>query len=107
MHRLADHNEDYAPFQIDWVGVQAKQLQREGSLCGCPEPPGNWRNPLLWLQVPRRFWVFQGIFEGILALHESTFESLGVTFAQKNHRLRDPDQAEEEPSSYIHLLFEK
>ena len=38
MHRLAD-NEDYAPFQIDWVGVQAKQLQCEGSLCGClPEP---------------------------------------------------------------------
>ena len=40
MHRLADHNEDYAPFQIYWVGVQAKQLQREGSLCGCPEPLG-------------------------------------------------------------------
>ena len=58
MHRLADHNEDYAPFQIDWVGVQAKQLQREGSLCGCPEPPGNWRYPLLGLQVSRRlFWA--------------------------------------------------
>ena len=49
MHRLADHNEDYAPFQIDWVGVQAKQLQREGSVCGFPEPPGDWRNPLLGL----------------------------------------------------------
>ena len=42
-----------------------------------------------------------------LALHESTLESLGATFAQKNHRLRDPDQAEEEASLYIHLLFEK
>ena len=30
MHRLADDNEDNAPFQIDYLdlGVQAKQLQR-------------------------------------------------------------------------------
>ena len=38
MLRLADYNEDYHPSRLDWVGVQAKQLQREGSLCGCPEP---------------------------------------------------------------------
>ena len=38
MHRLADHNEDYAPFQIDWVGVQAKQLQRV---------PAAYQSPLL------------------------------------------------------------
>ena len=36
MHRLADDNEDYATFQIDWVGVQAKQLH-------CTEPPVDWR----------------------------------------------------------------
>ena len=49
----------------------------------------------------------QDIFEGILALHESNLESLDVTLDQKNHHLRDPDQAEEVASSYIHLLFEK
>ena len=32
MHRLADDNEDNAPFQIDPLGVQAKQLH-------CTEPP--------------------------------------------------------------------
>ena len=101
MHRLADHNEDYAPFQIDWVGVQAKQLQREGSLCGCPEPPGNWRDPLLGLQVLRRFRASSGPLEGIVALHESTFESQG-DIARKNHRLGVPDQAEDR--DFIPLL---
>ena len=33
MHRLADDNEDNAPFQIDPLGVQAKQLHR------VPVPP--------------------------------------------------------------------
>ena len=38
MHRLADDNEDNAPFQIDYLdlGVQAKQLHRT-------EPPVDWR----------------------------------------------------------------
>ena len=38
MHRLADDNEDNAPFQIDYLdlGVQAKQLH-------CTEPPVDWR----------------------------------------------------------------
>ena len=44
MHRLPDDNEDYAPFQIDYLdlGVQAKQLQRIRRL---PEPPVDWRYP--------------------------------------------------------------
>ena len=33
MHRLADNNVDNAPFQIDPLGVQAKQLHR------VPVPP--------------------------------------------------------------------
>ena len=49
----------------------------------------------------------EDFFEGILALHESTFESLDVTFAQENHRLRDPDQEEELSRPSIHLLFEE
>ena len=52
MLRLADYNEDYHPSRLDWVGVQAKQLQRKGSLCGCPEPLviGDTLDPLLVLQ---------------------------------------------------------
>ena len=40
MHRLADDNEDNAPFQIDYLdlGVQAKQLQRV---------PAAYQSPLL------------------------------------------------------------
>ena len=38
MHRLADDNEDNAPFQINYLdlGVQAKQFHRT-------EPSGDWR----------------------------------------------------------------
>ena len=38
MHRLADDNEDNAPFQIDYLdlGVQAKQLQRVPASYQCP-----------------------------------------------------------------------
>ena len=38
MHRLADDNEDNAPFQIDYLdlGVQAKQLQRVLAAYQCP-----------------------------------------------------------------------
>ena len=37
MHRLADDNEDNAPFQIDPLGVQAKQVHR------LPEPLADGR----------------------------------------------------------------
>ena len=38
MHRLADDNEDNAPFQIDYLdlGVQAKQLQHVPAAYQCP-----------------------------------------------------------------------
>ena len=84
MLRLADYNEDYHPSRLDWVLVQAKQLQREGSLCGCPEPPGNWRYPLLGLKVLRRFRASSGPLEGIVALHESTFESQGDIYSEES-----------------------
>ena len=108
MHRLADHNEDYALFQTNWVGVQAKQLQREGSLCGCPEPLviGETLDSLLGLQVLRCFRASSGPLEGIVALLESTFESQG-DITRKNQRLGDPDQAEEDSRTSVPLLFEK
>ena len=88
--------------------VQAKQLQCEGSLCGCPEPLGIGDTLSLGYKFEAPLLGFsQDIFEGILALHESNVELLDVTFDQKNHRLRDPDQAEEESRSSIHLPFEK
>ena len=120
MHRLADHNEDYAPFQIDWVGVQAKQLQREGNRL--PEPPVGWRNPLLWLQAPRPFrasprtslkshWPSRSpppdLSDVPLAGKDTASKSLEVTLAQKDNRPRAPDQAEDSSSPIVSSLRNK
>ena len=39
LHRLADHKEDYAPFQINWVGVQASRYTAQSPLL-TEEPSG-------------------------------------------------------------------
>ena len=98
MHRLADDNEDNAPFQIDPLGVQAKQLHRT-------EPPVDENlfsgtnsetlpsSALDFIDVP-------------LAFEESAFKLLDVTLAREDDRPRVPDHTEDS-SSPIRLVFEK
>ena len=90
------------PSRLYRVLVRAKQLQREGSLW-LHRAPGDWRDadPLLGLQVLRCFRASSGPLEGIVALHESTFESQG-DIAPKKYRLGVPDQAEDR--DFIPLL---
>ena len=65
LHRLADDNEDNAPFQIDPLGVQAKQLHRT-------EPP-----------------VDKNLFSGTNSetLPSSAQDIIGVTLARKESAL--------------------
>ena len=112
--QISNDNEDNAPFQIDPLGVQAKQLHRvpvppvdENLFSGTnSETLPSFTQDLSEVTLVGEESIFD--FSDVpLAFDESAFESLDVTFAQKNHCLRDPDQAEEESRSSIHLLFEK
>ena len=93
--------------QIGWYRGLCPIPDRLG---GGPGQTATTRRQSLWL--PRAPWelerpsplatssealpsLSQDLFEGIVALHESIFESLDVTFARKNHRLGVPDQAED------------
>ena len=108
MLRLADITRT-TPFQTR-LGVgpgQTATTQRQS--LWLPRAPWELEMPFPWaisFEAPL-LGFSQDILEGILPLLETNRESLDVTFDQKNPRHRDPDQAEEEPSSYIHLLFEK
>ena len=66
MHRLADDNEDNAPFQIDPLGVQGKQLHR------VPVPP-----------------VDENLFSGTNSetLPSSAQDIIGVTLAREESAL--------------------
>ena len=106
MLRLADYKEDYHPSRLDWVLVQAKQLQREGSLCGCPEP-------LVIVEIPltlslgyssEAFRASSGPLEGIVALLESTLESQG-DIARENQRLRVTRIKQKKLREHLSLFF--
>ena len=89
------------------MSVLAKQLQREGSSSlWLHSAPGDWRDadPLLGLQVLRRFQAYSGPLGGIVALLESTFESQG-DIPWKNQRLSGPDQTEEASRTSVPLIF--
>ena len=40
MHRLADHNEDYAPFQIDWGGSKPNSYNAKAVFVAAQSPLG-------------------------------------------------------------------
>ena len=117
MHRLADDNEDNAPFQIDYLdlGVQAKQLQRVPAAYQCPLFVGETLSSGYKLRDPSEDLSEASLVgeESILdfsdvslALDETASKSLEVTLARKDNHPRAPDQAEDS-SSPIRLVFEK
>ena len=61
MHRLADDNEDNAPFQIDYLdlGVQAKQLQRVLAAYQCPLLTGETLSSGFLTQTEERVPVYR------------------------------------------------
>ena len=74
MHRLADDNEDNAPFQIDPLGVQAKQLHR------VPVPPVD-ENLFSGTNSETLPSSAQDLFEVTLAGKDSAFDFTDVPLA--------------------------
>ena len=82
MLRLADITRT-TPFQTRLgVGPGQTATTRRQSLW-LPRAPGNWKDPLLGLQVLRHFRASSGPLEGIVALHKSTFESQGDIYSEE------------------------
>ena len=77
MHRLADDNEDNAPFQIDYLdlGVQAKQLQRIPAAYQSPLLAGETLSPLATSSKTLSSFI-QGLSEATLVGEESILTSL-------------------------------
>ena len=119
MHRLADDNEDNAPFQIIYLdlGYKPNSYSTYQPLTRAPcwlEIP-----PLLWLQAPGLFraspktylkshWPFRSpppdSSDVPLAGEDTASKSLEVTLARKDNRPRAPDQAEDSSSPIISSL---
>ena len=78
MHRLPEDNEDNAPFQMDWVAVQGKQLYR------LPEPllVGDYLSKGILNCSETLLGILGDLFEVSLALEEIASGLFDITLGR-------------------------